>query len=169
GQVPALEDFLAKWSTAEWSSALPRQAVSARELAALVSLDQRERWRRGQRPAAEEYLRRFPQLLSDNELALDVIYSEFLLREELGQQPDPREYLLRFPEFADTLQDQIEFHQAMAANGSSRHSALDTRRSASTAQQTGPAGERLPAHLAHFVPGYEILSELRSEEGCVGK
>ena len=140
---------------------LPRSAVSARELAALVSLDQRERWRRGQRPAAEEYLRRFPQLLSDEELALDVIYSEFLLREELGQEPKPLEYQMRFPEFAETLQDQIEFHQAMAAaNGSSRLSALDTRRSASATQQTSAAGERLPAHLTHFVPGYEILSEL---------
>ena len=157
GKAPALEDFLAEWSSAEW---LERSAVSARELAALVSLDQRERWRRGQRPAAEEYLRRFPQLLSDEELALDVIYSEFLLREELGQEPKPLEYQMRFPDFAETLQDQIEFHQAMAANGSSRLSELDTRRSASATQQTSAAGERLPAHLTHFVPGYEILSEL---------
>src|SRR5262245_20072986 len=72
GKAPALEDFLTEWTSAEWPPALPRPAVSARELAALVSLDQRERWRRGQRPAAEEYLQRFPQLLCDEELALDV-------------------------------------------------------------------------------------------------
>jgi serine/threonine protein kinase/WD40 repeat protein len=155
GNAPPLEDFLAEWSSAE-----PRSAVSTRELASLVSLDQRERWRRGQRPAAEEYLRRFPQLLSDEELVLDVIYSEFLLREELGQEPKPLEYQLRFPEFAETLQDQIEFHQAMAANGSSRLSDVDTRRSGSAAQLTRTPDAKLPAHLTHFVPGYEILSEL---------
>src|SRR5262245_16752647 len=155
GKAPVLEDFLA-----DWSSAGPRPAVSARELAELVSFDQRERWRRDQRPAAEEYLRRFPQLLSDDELALDVIYSEFLLREELGQDPKSLEYQLRFPDFAETLQDQIEFHQAMAANGSSRRSDLDTRRSASATRQISALGERLPAHLMHLVPGYEILSEL---------
>src|SRR5678815_3601359 len=154
GNAPALEDFLADWSSGEL-----RTAVSNRELANLVSLDQRERWRRGQRPAAEEYLRQFPQLLSDDELALDVIYSEFLLREELGQEPKAVEYQLRFPDFAETLQDQIEFHQAMAANRSSGLSELDTHRSAS-ATQSHPAGERLPVHLTHSVPGYEILSEL---------
>src|SRR5262245_19857514 len=155
GKAPVLEDFLA-----DWSSAGPRPAVSARELAELVSFDQRERWRHDQRPAAEEYLRRFPQLLSDDELALDVIYSEFLLREELGQDPKSLEYQLRFPDFAETLQDQIEFHQAMAANGSSRRSDLDTRHSASATRQIRAPGERLPAHLTHLVPGYEILSEL---------
>jgi VanZ family protein len=41
GKAPALEDFLADWSSAELGP-----AVSARELAELVSLDQRERWRR---------------------------------------------------------------------------------------------------------------------------
>src|SRR5689334_17443118 len=82
GNAPALEDFLANWSSVE-----QRPAVSPYELAELVSLDQREKWRRGQRVAAEEYLHRFPQLLNDDELALDVIYSEFLLREELGEEP----------------------------------------------------------------------------------
>src|SRR6185436_17875829 len=152
--LPVLENFLADWSSDEL-----RPAVSARDLVELVSLDQRERWRRGQRPAAEEYLRRFPQLLSDEELALDVIYGEFLLREELGHAPKSLEYQLRFPDFAETLSDQIEFHQTMAASGSSRLSVQDTRRSVSAGQQTRPAGE-LPVHLTHFVPGYEILSEL---------
>ena len=68
GNAPALEDFLTDWSSDEL-----RPAVSARELAELVTLDQRQRWHRGQRPAAEDYLQLFPQLLSDDELALDVI------------------------------------------------------------------------------------------------
>ena len=155
GAAPLVEDFLREWSSSECT-----YSISARELVSLVGLDQRERWLRGQRPAAEDYLQRFPQLAADDELALDVIYGEFLLREELGQRPEPREYLLRFPELADTLQDQIEFHQAMAASGPAPLSAEDTRRSESAAQQTTVPESRLPAHLTHFVPGYEILSEL---------
>ncbi|HZL90049.1 MAG TPA: tetratricopeptide repeat protein [Pirellulaceae bacterium] len=114
GKTPTIEDFLAEWSSAERSSALSRPAVTARELAALVSLDQRERWRRGERPSAEAYLQQFPQLAADDELALDVIYGEFLLREELGELTDVRDFQTRFSEFADTLLDQIEFHRAMA-------------------------------------------------------
>jgi len=105
-------------------------------------------------------LQRFPQLAPDDELALDVIYGEFLLREELGQRPEPREYLFRFPELADMLQDQIEFHQVMAASDLSWPSDEDTRPSESAAQQTKLPESGLPAHRTHFVPGYEILSEL---------
>jgi WD40 repeat protein len=154
GAAPLLEDFLQEWS----SECADR--ISERELVSLISLDQRERWRLGQRPAAEEYLQRFPQLAADDELALDVIYGEFLLREELGERPEPREYLLRFPELADTLQDQIEFHQAMAAGGSAQVSEQDTHRSELATQQTRVPKSQLPAHLTHFVPGYELLSEL---------
>jgi serine/threonine protein kinase/WD40 repeat protein len=153
GTAPLLEDFLQESS--EWAD-----RISERELVSLISLDQRERWRRGQRPAAEEYLQRFPQLAANDELALDVIYGEFLLREELGEQADVRDFQTRFPEFADTLQDQIEFHRAMASSGSARLTEQDTHRSELAAQQTKSPESRLPAHLTHFVPGYEILSEL---------
>ena len=153
--APPLEDFLQEWSSSDCAV-----RIGERELVSLVSLDQLERWRRGQRPTAEEYLRRFPQIAADDELALDVIYGEFLLREELGEKPDVRDFQTRFPEFADTLLDQIEFHRAMAANGPSRLSEQDTHRSALSAQLTNAPGTRLLAHLRHFVPGYEILSEL---------
>src|SRR5262245_39924406 len=99
GTAPWLEDFLQE-SSCEWAD-----RISKRDLVSLISLDQRERWRRGQRPTAEEYLQRFPQLAADDELALDVIYGEFLLREELGEQADARDFQTRFPEFADTLLD----------------------------------------------------------------
>ncbi len=98
--------------------------------------------------------------MADDELALDVIYGEFLLREELGERPEPREYQLRFPDLADTLQDQIEFHRTMAADVPVRIVAEDTSRSASSTQKASASAPSLPVHLTHFVPGYEILSEL---------
>src|SRR6476659_6822378 len=65
GQQPELEAFLAG------------RHVDPHELGRLVNIDQQERWRRGQRPTAEDYLSRFSQLAADEELALDVIYGEF--------------------------------------------------------------------------------------------
>src|SRR5262245_12811980 len=76
GQAPQVEAFVA-----EWSVELPQ------ELAELVRVDLRQRWRRGEQPLAEEYLSRFPQLQNAADLAVDVIYAEFLVREELGHKP----------------------------------------------------------------------------------
>jgi serine/threonine-protein kinase len=155
GNAPRLEDFLREWSSSEWT-----ERIGDRELLSLVSWDQLERWRRGQRPTAEEYLQRFPQLAADDELALDVIYSEFLLREELDEPAEARDFQTRFPEFADTLLDQIEFHRAMAAEKRSLLPALETHRSTPSAQRTNAPAAGPPVRLRHFVPGYEILSEL---------
>jgi hypothetical protein len=76
GQQPRIEEYLAE-----------RPAESPAELAAIARVDLRQRWRRGERPRADEYLARFPAIGISAELAIDVIYSEFLAREELGEQP----------------------------------------------------------------------------------
>src|SRR5207244_1647217 len=46
--------------------------------------DQQKRWRRGERPLVEVYLRRYLMLRRDPEALLDMIYQEILLREERG-------------------------------------------------------------------------------------
>src|SRR5262249_17235844 len=106
GQEPKLEAFVA-----EWSVELPQ------ELAEVVRVDLRERWRRGERPAVHEYLCRFPQLRSAADLTVDVIYAEFLVREELGHKPALADYQRQYPEHATELGDQVELHQALEANG----------------------------------------------------
>ena len=90
-----------------------RPPLSRRDLAAIVRVDLRQRGRRGERPLAEEYFAQFPQLSEDTELAMDVIFEEFLAREEGGEHPELSEYQRRFPPFAQMLSDQIAFHQAI--------------------------------------------------------
>ena len=80
---------------------------------ALLRGEQRRRWHRGEGIRVEDYLRQFPQLEADPEGVLDLIYTEFVLREELRQAPRPEEYLERFPRFADPLRRQFDLHQAL--------------------------------------------------------
>ena len=85
------------------SEATPREKEAV-ELRA----EQRQRWRAGERPLAESYLDRHPELRADPEAAVDLIFNEFLLREQLGESPSIEEYRQRFPEHAKTLLAQIE-------------------------------------------------------------
>ena len=75
--------------------------------------DQVRRWRLGQRIPAEHYLSRDPDLAADAGRAVELIYTEFLLREELGEAPTLEEFLARFPAFADELRRQVDLHRAL--------------------------------------------------------
>jgi hypothetical protein len=55
------------------------------EMAAVLLVDQRERWLLGERITAEAYLERFPALAADSEAVVELAYGEFLLREEQGE------------------------------------------------------------------------------------
>jgi WD40 repeat protein len=104
-----------------WESLARRVAgLPAAELVIELRTDQRERWLRGERVRAEEYLARFPALGADAVAAVDVVYAEFMLRDKLGERPLPDEYTERFPQFADSLRRQFKLHAAMAV-GPSQH------------------------------------------------
>jgi WD40 repeat protein len=102
GQRPDLDTFLAHCGP-----------LTLAQLAAVLRVDQRERWRAGERIEAEVYLTRHSALRDDPETAFDLIYNEFLLREEMGETPELGEYLQRFPEFADLLQLQLALHDSL--------------------------------------------------------
>src|SRR5262249_31793339 len=70
------------------------------QVVAVLCVDQRERWRAGERVLAETYLQIPAAHQADFEDILELIYREFLLRETRGESPDPDEYLRRFPEYA---------------------------------------------------------------------
>jgi WD40 repeat protein/tetratricopeptide (TPR) repeat protein/tRNA A-37 threonylcarbamoyl transferase component Bud32 len=89
--------------------------VSLSELVSLLRADQRRCWERGQRVWAEDYLERYPALRGAVEAVLDLLYSEFLLREERGDQPRAEEYLGRFPEYEVALRRQLALHEELVA------------------------------------------------------
>ncbi|HVK16458.1 MAG TPA: serine/threonine-protein kinase [Fimbriiglobus sp.] len=143
GSAPDLDAFLAGSGD-----------LSPVQLAAVLRVDQRERWQLGQHVPAECYLQRYPRVRDDEEGAIDLVYGEFLLREKGGAAPPVEEFLWRFPTFAAVLGPQIALHRAI--------------RAAPAAAESGQQGETLPHEPGTrpapawpvSMPGYEILDEL---------
>src|ERR1700689_2362267 len=86
GQRPDVHELLAAAGT-----------LSPSVTAAVLAVDQRQRWQHGERVPAEAYLQQYPALEADAERALELVHGEFLLREELGEAPALAEYVQRFP------------------------------------------------------------------------
>src|SRR5262249_20103630 len=80
----------------------------------IVRIDQRQRWLASKPASAESYLETLPTLRDDPELAVDLIFHEFLLREEKGEAPDAAGFQLRFPQYATTLGQQIALRTTLA-------------------------------------------------------
>lgn len=87
--------------------------LSATQLAEVLHVDQHHRWRAGERTTAETYLQRFPDICTEADAAVDLIFHEYLLRERLGERPVSQEYLDRFPAYAQALESQIAFHSLL--------------------------------------------------------
>src|SRR5262245_10086549 len=114
---PAAERFAALWQRGHQPEldAFLAQAgpLEPAELAAVLRIDQRQRWEAGDHVTAEPYLERYPALNDDPEAALDLIYGEYLLRESYGERPDVEAFLNRFPRHRDALKPQVELHLAL--------------------------------------------------------
>lgn len=74
-------------------------------------IEQYNHWRRGEHRLVEEYVSVLPSLQEDPEQLLDLIYQEFVLREERGEAPRCDEYQERFPALATMIRDQFGIHQ----------------------------------------------------------
>ncbi len=69
-------------------------------------------FRAGRPGRAEDYLARAPGL--DPEDAVELVYTEFVCREEFGPPPDPAEFLARFPALRTQLEEQFLVHRTLA-------------------------------------------------------
>jgi serine/threonine protein kinase/tetratricopeptide (TPR) repeat protein len=111
----------------------------------ILRIDQRCRWQRGERVPVETYLKRHSEIGDDAETTLDLIFNEYLVREQCGDTPDPEEFLRRFPEHSDVLRAQIELHQAVIAE---------------PPDEAGDAAVERGSPIVPEVPGYQILGEI---------
>ena len=115
--------------------------------------EQLARWLAGDHTQAEQYLEGCPAVGGDPELALVLVYGEYVLRCELGEVPSLAEYERRFPRYAGRLRLQDELHRAIDSA-----EALDCE---PTEAPTGLSPARTRAvEPWPVVPGYEVLGEL---------
>ncbi len=75
--------------------------------------DQFERWKRGECKSLDTYIAENPELRSNDRLLVDLIYSEFCLRQDLGESPQPAEYLGRYPHVAAELRSQFDLGELL--------------------------------------------------------
>jgi hypothetical protein len=109
---------------------------------------QQQCWQRGERPLAETFLEQYPTLAGDPTCAVELIFQEFLLREQLGEAPRPEEFIQRFPQFAQQLQLVFQVDRQIGEE-------WPENVAASTAGTKAEAGRNRPPSA-----DYEILGEL---------
>lgn len=147
------------WSKlVERSQPKPATPEDSSLLAERARDDQERRWRLGDKRRCEEYLSEDAGFAVDADSAVYLIYSEFLLREELGEQPRPAEYRDRFPQYGTQLERLFEVHAA-----------IEGFVPQNAASPLGTAVRQSSAEPAHeHEDDYELLEELgRGEMGTV--
>jgi hypothetical protein len=118
--------------------------LTAAQLALALGAEQHQHWQEGKRTPVEAYLQKYPILSTDEEGACDLVYGEFLLRQELGEAPSLQEYLERFPRLADALK---QLHEYAQFNSVLHWLPLDS---------SADVGER-PSPTPPNLPDYELL------------
>src|SRR5438093_2042504 len=98
-QTPNVREFLQ-----------PVADLSPQQIVEIMSIDQWQRWHHGDRIPAETYLEMHPVLASAPEAAFDLVFGEFLLREQAGEEPSVEAFSRRFPQFAGLLERQSKLH-----------------------------------------------------------
>ncbi|PQO36499.1 serine/threonine-protein kinase [Blastopirellula marina] len=89
--------------------------------------DQSRRWRDGEEPQVEEYLKQYPELADSEEDLFDLVYNELQLRRNLLDVPtELSEFAVRFPQFSQRLQRQLLLHEAIQSLKDSSRATRDT-------------------------------------------
>src|SRR3954471_8179887 len=83
------------------SSDFPPEPIDA--LVAPILQAMGSAWERGERPQAEEFLDRHPEVRDHSEAAVRVIFEEVCLRQEYGLDADPHDFVRRFPRWQKEL------------------------------------------------------------------
>lgn len=103
--------------------------------------------RAGEDLRSEDLLKDDPVLAADPEAAVELIYTEFVVRERLSQAPAIADWMARFPAWRSELEEVFQVHEM-----------LDTAELLQAT--TSPPGRPGPRHAPRKVGAYEIDEEL---------
>src|SRR5947209_12796447 len=78
--------------------------------------------RAGHDRRAETLIAAYPAVAADTEAALELVYTEFVVRQQLGQNPDPSSWLDRFPQWRSDLEQMFEVHDELCKAEAGRSS-----------------------------------------------
>src|SRR5713226_1375796 len=97
------KDFETQWSSGEppdiAAQLPPNEPLRSCVLFELVRTDLEQRLRRGQKTAAEDYIRRFPELEREEEAQVELAVWEFRLTRKAGATLE--DFRHRFPQLAE--------------------------------------------------------------------
>lgn len=75
--------------------------------------EMRTRWEHGERPLCDDYLQLITPGILTEQIAVDLIYSEYGLRLAHGMPATPASFLARFPQYREALQRQFDLDFAL--------------------------------------------------------
>jgi WD40 repeat protein len=149
GPPPELAEFLA--------GAGPLEGP---ELAAVLRVDQRQRWLRGERLPAEHYLRAYPAVAADREAVVGLVQAECLLRQEQGEAVTLGDFLNRFPQLGDELRRQFDSGPGQANTLRSLAPAAEGVADTPSAETWKSSPPAAGAGSRPAIPGYRLLERL---------
>jgi WD40 repeat protein/serine/threonine protein kinase len=124
--------------------------------------------RAGDGARAEDFFAKNPALAGQPESALELIYSEFVAREELGQRPTPQEYFARFPQWENDLRVQFEIHGLLTGNPVGAPKPTDAAGNGKTVPPLSPPDGPVADLVDKSVGSYDLLQEIaRGSMGVV--
>ncbi len=136
-------------------------ALTPADVVEVLCVDQWQRWHQGERLPAETYLQMHPALSTVPEEAFDLVYGEFLLREELEGPPKLEEFVQRFPQYSLQLERQCKINRALEAGPSSEKAGVITAIAPpKKAQEKEPFPKQSTTPDWPTIPGYTIVGAL---------
>lgn len=90
------------------------QGHGALPLAARIKHELQAAFDRGEQPAIADYLEAHPELTTQPQVMLSLLFEEFCLREQHGLAPDPESFCARYEPWRDSLASQIRVHHELS-------------------------------------------------------